>query len=267
MKILYSIILAVLTISISLAQDVIIKRDRTEIQAKVEEITDTHIRYIKWNNLEGPVYNVRRTDVFMIIYSNGQREMIEEIPEIQKPETSAPGMEKNTGKSSSRTGDLPAPADSVQIDDETALRKQKVNYNPQRLNIGLQKPLQGGVDTEVRVVRNFFNIGVSYDIMPSTYNYFEKRYEKSSYVGGYGSIYAPVNRIAGKFQKQDKGVFVFGHAGYIYSWTRFGSDIIASGGGFYWRLGADYFFVDKLGISLSTYEFRTFSAGIAVKIF
>ncbi|MCC3158447.1 hypothetical protein LJ737_14450, partial [Hymenobacter sp. 15J16-1T3B] len=62
------------------AQDVIIKNDKSEISAKVIEITEDHIKYRLFDFLEGPLYNVRKTDVWMIIYEKGRREKFN-VPE------------------------------------------------------------------------------------------------------------------------------------------------------------------------------------------
>ncbi|TLM97028.1 outer membrane protein assembly factor BamB family protein [Hymenobacter jeollabukensis] len=62
------------------AQDVIIKNDKSEISAKVIEITEDHIKYRLSDFLDGPLYNVRKTDVWMIIYEKGRREKFN-VPE------------------------------------------------------------------------------------------------------------------------------------------------------------------------------------------
>lgn len=58
------------------AQDIIIKNDKSELKAKVVEITDDYIKYHDWDNLTGPIYNISKTQVFMINYQNGKREFI-----------------------------------------------------------------------------------------------------------------------------------------------------------------------------------------------
>ncbi len=58
------------------AQDLIIKNDKSELKAKVVEITDEHIKYHDWDNLKGPIYNISKSLVFMIQYENGKREFI-----------------------------------------------------------------------------------------------------------------------------------------------------------------------------------------------
>jgi hypothetical protein len=55
--------------------DIIYKMDGSEIKSKVLEITDTTIKYKKQDQLDGPIRNVARKDVFLIIYKDGTREV------------------------------------------------------------------------------------------------------------------------------------------------------------------------------------------------
>ena len=59
----------------AMAQDVILKQDGTEIQAKVIEITDQHVKYKNFNFQDGPTRNVNISEVFMITYENGEKEV------------------------------------------------------------------------------------------------------------------------------------------------------------------------------------------------
>jgi len=61
-------------ISTSLSQDIIIKNDKTEIKSKVIEIHEEFIKYYLFEYLDGPIRNIRISDVFMIIYADGTRE-------------------------------------------------------------------------------------------------------------------------------------------------------------------------------------------------
>ena len=61
---------------ISMAQDVIVKKDGTTIQSKVLEISETAIRYKKWSNQDGPLYSIKRSSVDSITYQNGEVELI-----------------------------------------------------------------------------------------------------------------------------------------------------------------------------------------------
>jgi hypothetical protein len=69
------IVLSLLSFT-SIAQDIIVKNDKTEIKAKIEELTETTIKYKKWDMLDGPIYNINLNDVFMIMYKNGTKEYI-----------------------------------------------------------------------------------------------------------------------------------------------------------------------------------------------
>lgn len=70
------------------SQDLVIKKDGTEIKAKVTEISDFEIKYRKWDNLEGPIYVENRRDILMIRYENGTNEI------LYKEITTPPAQEK-----------------------------------------------------------------------------------------------------------------------------------------------------------------------------
>ena len=57
------------------SQDIIILKNTEEISSRIIEITDTHVKYKKYSNLDGPIYNIIKTDVFMIKYENGEKEV------------------------------------------------------------------------------------------------------------------------------------------------------------------------------------------------
>lgn len=74
--------------------DTIVKNDKTEIKAKIEEVTETTIKYKKFEMLDGPTYNINLSDVFMVIYKNGTKEYIKakEAPQpvVQNTTSTAP---------------------------------------------------------------------------------------------------------------------------------------------------------------------------------
>jgi len=57
------------------SQEAIIKKDGSEIKAKVIEITDQQIKYKDFDFQSGPTRNINISEVFMIIYENGQKEV------------------------------------------------------------------------------------------------------------------------------------------------------------------------------------------------
>ncbi len=78
MKKLLNIILFLFAVTfqnIGYSQDIIIKHSGDEIQAKITKITNNEIEFKKWTNLDGPIYIVEKTNVFMIKFSNGEKEI------------------------------------------------------------------------------------------------------------------------------------------------------------------------------------------------
>lgn len=70
------------------SQDIIVKNDKTEIKAKVLEISETTIMYKKFEMLDGPSYSIKKADVFMIMYQNGTKEYMANA--TSKPTPPAP---------------------------------------------------------------------------------------------------------------------------------------------------------------------------------
>lgn len=73
------------------AQDIILKRSGDQIKSRVLEITFESIKYKDFDFLEGPIRNIRISDVSMIIYENGKRETFSS----SEPIILKPGIEVN----------------------------------------------------------------------------------------------------------------------------------------------------------------------------
>ncbi|MBN1639386.1 MAG: hypothetical protein JW866_10485 [Ignavibacteriales bacterium] len=58
------------------AQDIIYKTDGTEIKVKIIELTTETVKYKNFEQLQGPIRNILLSDVFMIIYEDGTKEVI-----------------------------------------------------------------------------------------------------------------------------------------------------------------------------------------------
>lgn len=80
------IIITIISISIVAAnsQDVIYKTDGTEIQSKIIELTVETIKYKSYDQPNGPIRNILLSEVFMIIYENGNREVFKKDIEVIK---------------------------------------------------------------------------------------------------------------------------------------------------------------------------------------
>ena len=86
MKQLLILICSLCSISAA-AQDIILKRNAGEIEAVVQEITDTDVKYKKFANPEGVTYSIRRSEVFSITYENGSKDLFAD----EKPQADADG--------------------------------------------------------------------------------------------------------------------------------------------------------------------------------
>lgn len=62
------------------AQDMLTKRNGDEVAVKVVEITQTEVKYRRADNLDGPLIIMWRSDVFMIRYANGTKDLLNSAP-------------------------------------------------------------------------------------------------------------------------------------------------------------------------------------------
>jgi len=67
-------LLIAITVLNANSQDVIIKKDGTDINVKVKEITIDAVKYLNFDNQNGPLYTISKTDIFRIKYENGKVE-------------------------------------------------------------------------------------------------------------------------------------------------------------------------------------------------
>ena len=100
-KTLLIIILITTSVS-SYSQDTIIKKDQEEILAKVTEVTSNSIKYNFWDRQDGPIYNISKADVFMIIYQDGTKEYYSENS-LPKPVPLSISQPKTTAQNQSKT--------------------------------------------------------------------------------------------------------------------------------------------------------------------
>jgi ABC-type lipoprotein release transport system permease subunit len=80
----------------SFCQDIIIKVDGNEIKVKVVEITIETIKYRNFDQLDGPLRNISKNDVFMIIYEDGTREVYKETANNSESSTKEPNPISDT---------------------------------------------------------------------------------------------------------------------------------------------------------------------------
>ncbi|WMX15636.1 hypothetical protein [Aureispira sp. CCB-E] len=74
MKILILFIATLINFNL-IAQDNIIKIDGSEIKVKVTEVQLDFIKYKRFDNINGPTYSIPKSNIFMIQYENGTKDL------------------------------------------------------------------------------------------------------------------------------------------------------------------------------------------------
>jgi hypothetical protein len=64
----------------SFSQDIITTKAGEDILAKISEVGHTEIKYKKFDNQDGPAFTLLRSDVLMIRYENGTKDIFNEEP-------------------------------------------------------------------------------------------------------------------------------------------------------------------------------------------
>lgn len=87
-----TLLLLLFTVATLQAQDRIIKRDRSEIEARVLEITPEEVSYKRYSNPDGPTYRLPVAEISYIEYPNGERDTFQEVVEqfAEEPKKSSP---------------------------------------------------------------------------------------------------------------------------------------------------------------------------------
>lgn len=70
------IAIAILSIAQSIAQDRLFFLNGDETDVKITEITSSEVKYKRMDNLDGPSFSTLKSELFMIKYANGDKEMI-----------------------------------------------------------------------------------------------------------------------------------------------------------------------------------------------
>ncbi len=71
------------------AQDMIVRRDSSCIEARVTEISPTEVRYKRFSNPDGPTYVLPVSDIASIRYANGEEERFAEPVKTEAPAAAA----------------------------------------------------------------------------------------------------------------------------------------------------------------------------------
>ena len=124
--------LALLAAGRAHAQDLLTKHNGEEVQAKVLEITPLEIKYRRTDNPNGPLISVYKTEVFMIRYANGAKEVFGTAPTPSSLYQTTPGMAAaNPGRPAAaaapHVGPV-VPGDVVLPDEEVHLDGPRVGF-------------------------------------------------------------------------------------------------------------------------------------------
>ncbi len=77
-------LLAFISISITaFSQDIITQKSGEDIQAKVLEINQTDVKYKKFDNQNGPTFTLLKSDILMIRYENGTKDIFNQTEEMK----------------------------------------------------------------------------------------------------------------------------------------------------------------------------------------
>jgi hypothetical protein len=93
--------IVIIVVSNVKAQDIIVKTNAEEIKSKVLEVTQTEIKYKKFENLTGPTFSMSKSEAFMIKYENGTKDVFtvtKEKEAIQTTNTNASEDMNEQGK-------------------------------------------------------------------------------------------------------------------------------------------------------------------------
>ncbi|MDR0871874.1 MAG: hypothetical protein LBN27_00195 [Prevotellaceae bacterium] len=63
------------SVALSFAQDIITLKNGSEIQALVQKIATDEVEYKKFDNPSGPNYTLKKSEIFMIKYVNGNKDI------------------------------------------------------------------------------------------------------------------------------------------------------------------------------------------------
>lgn len=83
------IVMMILYCNLTYCQDMITKKTGEDISAKVLEVTSSEIKYKKSDNLEGPIFSILKSEVLIIRYKNGTKDVFNEISKNPNSNTSS----------------------------------------------------------------------------------------------------------------------------------------------------------------------------------
>lgn len=228
------------------AQDTIIKTDQTEISAKVNEITDTAIKYKFWDRQNGPTYNIGKSEIFMIIYQDGTKEYYSsektnnitiKSPKNNEPKSkpisvngNKPTIDKNLLNTTTKNKTTISNENTTTSIDKNLLEKSQSRNSASNKTTSSHEKEEEEEDNFVYREAAKFNYGFGYDLGAAN----------SAITIG---LYAPY-----AFTKERRGSLELevGGTGIFTSGSTFGSDVSTSIYALSLTLGYGYYILDDL---------------------
>ena len=119
--------LLVLLASAAHAQDFITKRNGDELAVKVVEITPAEVKYRRADNPDGPLISVWRSDVFMIRYANGTKEVLSSVPATTSANL-APLRPVTPAGAAPAPGSITVPGDEIEAEQMVSLDGPRLGF-------------------------------------------------------------------------------------------------------------------------------------------
>lgn len=123
-------------------QDTLLKKDGSEIKGKVLEVTTTSIKYKRLDNLGGPVYEIRKSDLFMIQFENGSKEVFGSV--VQKTDS------RNTQENQLKKSQSNLPKQTNLNSNSINLNILRLPFNPSFVSLGFELGLSNDLSLEFR---------------------------------------------------------------------------------------------------------------------
>lgn len=74
-----TLMMLLISASICFSQDIITKKSGEDIQAKILEVTSTEVKFKKFDDPEGPSFSIFKSDILMVRYKNGTKDVFNEV--------------------------------------------------------------------------------------------------------------------------------------------------------------------------------------------
>lgn len=74
------------------AQDIIVKRNGDELQCRILEVSKNEVKYKRWTNQDGPAFSEKKSNIFMIKYENGDKDVIAHSSSASESSAVSSGM-------------------------------------------------------------------------------------------------------------------------------------------------------------------------------